>query len=199
MKNKKKLSYILVVLTFFVILCFNVVAVDINCSSLVSDVIIEIDEQPYFNDVNSFLAVLPNEYKTHSVKCWSYVTRDGQLQQVNPQKTSYSKTFFSLPHQVEDREYFTATNGVVNAYFTKKNLVSYTQFILGVKCVSEVNGDTIIGEKCVTPYYQDLRAVSARSVWGVQNMSMLVPIGVAGILLLMVIGVSWRYLKDTFR
>jgi uncharacterized membrane protein (DUF485 family) len=124
------------------------------------------------------------------------VSKDGQIQQTNPQKTEYSKTFFSRPKRQEDREYFIAQNGMVNVYFTQKNLVAYTTFVLGVKCVSETTGDLIIGEKCITPYYKELAGgVTARSVWAVENMDMLIVLTVVVIILLILLGMFWRNIR----
>jgi hypothetical protein len=180
---------ILLVLMLFV---FSGVVSAVNCSQLSQNISIDIDEQPYVNEKNDFLAVLPASYRTQSVKCWSYIVKDGQYQQTNPQKTEYSKTFFSTAKATETREYFTAQNGVVNAYFTQKNLVAYTEFVLGVKCVSENTGAMIIGEKCITPYYKELKQVPARGVWAVENMSMLVVITFFVILFIILLGYAFR-------
>lgn len=149
-----------------------------ECDNLTTDITISIDSEPYLEKKINFLAVLPTEYKNHVIKCWSYVEREGNIQQLNPQKQEYSRTFFSLAKRVEDREYFSSERGVVNAYFTNKNIVAYTNFTLVLSCVSENTGDTIIGEKCITPVYNDLKQVPARGVWFVQNSETLVVLGV---------------------
>lgn len=170
------------------LMCNIVNAVDLNCSTLPSDIDIQMDSEPYLSSTMSFLAVLPDAYKTDSVRCWSYVrSMNGNYQQTNPQKQEYSKTFFSTAKKQESREYFTAQNGVVNAYFTNKNLVSYTEFVIGMRCVSTTSGDTIIVESCFTPYYDDMRRVSARSVWAVRNMDMLVFIVPCGLLVFLIV------------
>jgi hypothetical protein len=169
---------------------------DSNCTSLPHNITIQIDAEPYISPVVNFMAYLPSAYKTQSVKCWSYVSSvEGNIQQVNPQKTEYSKTFFSFPKSQETREYFTAQNGVVSAYLTNKNLVSYTTFVLGVRCVSENTGDTIIGEKCITPMYNDLKAIPARGVWTVQNMDLIVILIVFGIFALIILFMFWDSIK----
>lgn len=167
----------------------------VNCSALVTDIQVDIDDEPYLDDKVDFLGVLPSAYRTQSVKCWSYIKRDDQYQQINPQVKEYSQTFFSRAKETEDREYFTAQNGMVSAYFTDKNLVAYTEFVLGIRCVSENTGDMVEGEKCITPYYKDLKQVPARGVWAVENMEMLVIITIAVIFLLILAGYFYRKIK----
>jgi hypothetical protein len=170
-----------------------------NCTNLSTQIEIQIDSEPYVNRQVDFLAVLPSGYATQSVKCWTYVKKDGNIQQTNPQPLSYSQTFFSRSKPTETREYFTAQNGMVNAYFTQKNLVAYTQFILGVRCVSDTTGDLLLGEKCITPYYKDLKVVPARSVWAVENMDMLVVLAFVVVILIIFAGAIWRKSKGALR
>lgn len=179
----------------FVILLLSIpfsFAVDEDCQNISSDILIQLDEEPYIVDKNAFLGILPDAYKTHSVKCWSYVEKQDNLQQTNPQMQEYSETFFSLPKPIESREYFTAQNGVINAYFTQKNLVSYEQFTLGLRCVSEDNGDVIMGEKCITPLYQDMKGVVARSAWATENAEILFIMGLFILIAVIVAGMMWR-------
>lgn len=177
------------------LLLFVNIVYAVNCSTLDTTISIEIDDKPYIAKQNDFLAVLPVEYRTQSVRCWSYVTADNNLQQTNPQPVDYSKTFFSFAKKTESREYFTAQNGIVNAYFTQKNLVAYTEFVLGVKCVSETTGDIIIGEKCITPYYKEMKSVGTRAVWAVENMDMMVVLLFVIIFLIIFMGYYWRRIK----
>lgn len=182
---------IILLLSIFILLSSFIYGID--CDNLTTDIVISVDSEPYVNKVNDFLATLPVIYKTQIVKCWSYVSSvDGQVQQTNPQKEEYSETFFSLTKKEEPRDYFTAQNGIVNAYFTQKNLVSYTQFILGVRCVSETTGDVIMGEKCITPVYKELKGVTARTVWSVNNMDMLIIFFIFLLIALIFIGMYWR-------
>lgn len=145
----------------------------VNCTNLTTTVVIDIDPQPYVSTVTSFFATVPNPYHTTEFKCWSYIKADGEVIQTNPQKTEVSKSKLLLfSKRTEDREYFTSQDGVVNAYFTYDNLVSYTEFVLGVRCVS---GDiSLVGEKCITPQYKELKGIPARGVWTVENMDMII-------------------------
>ena len=181
----KKIIYIMMM--FFIV---SVVSAT-NCTNLTTDIEISIDPAPYSSDTISFFATLPSIYSTTEFSCWSYIKADDEVIQVNPQKTEISKSKLLLfSKREESREYFTSQNGVVNAYFTYDNLVSYTTFVLGVRCVS--GGVSLIGEKCVTPTYKELKNVPARGVWAVDNMDMLVVLVFVIIILIIIAGAIWR-------
>jgi len=185
----------LLIIGLLALLFVNIAYAQTNCSSLDTTIEIDIDDRPYVADQTDFLAILPSSYRTHSMKCWSYVKADNNLQQTNPQPLGYSQTFFSRSKKTETREYFTAQNGIVNAYFTQKNLVAYTEFVLGVRCVSENTGELIIGEKCITPYYKEMKTVTARSVWAVENMHMLIFLAFIVIIIIIFVGYYYRKIK----
>lgn len=171
-------------------------AYSFNCSSLVTNITIEIDDEPYINEMTDFLAVLPQEYSSHIVRCLSYVkSMEGNLIQVNPEMTEYSESKFTVPFtekRVESREYFLSESGVINGYITYKDLVSYTQFVLEVDCVSLTNGDTIIGQKCITPYYKELKSTGTRAYWALENADMLIILVIFGFIAIVFLGMFYR-------
>ena len=169
-----------------------------NCDNLTTDISLDIDNEPYINEINSFFGILPEAYRTTELKCWSYVYKDNNIQQVNPQKTEYSGVKLPLfKHREETREYFTSENGVVNAYFTYKNLVAYTTFVLGVKCSLPDNTE-LIGEKCITPVYKEVKEPVVRGIWFVENAEMLFILFLVLLIVVMILSVLYRRTKRLF-
>ena len=125
---------------------------------------------------------VPDINISNSTKCWSYVKKDNKILQTNPQKKSYTQPLF-MGKEEETREYFQPVQGKVNAYYTQENLVSYTQFVLGINCVSD-DGTEVTGETCITPTYEELKHVKTRAVWFKDNTDMMVVLGIVGIILL---------------
>lgn len=169
-----------------------------NCSTLQTDIFIDIDDEPYIVEKNSFFAILPEAYRTTELSCISYVYRDGNIQQTNPQKTEYSDVKIPIFRKKEEtREFFTSQNGVINAYYTYHNLVAETTFVLGVRC-SLPNNNELIGEKCITPKYQDLRMVPARGVWVTNNAEMVFILILVILVVVIFLGYLYRKTKRLF-
>jgi hypothetical protein len=183
-----------VILYMMMALALIVSVTAVNCSGLPDDITIEIDSQPYVSDMMSFFGLLPSSYHSQELQCWSYVRveGDGEYIQVNPTKVAYSDAKFPLfSKREENREYFTSKNGVVSAYITYDNLVAYTEFILGVRC-TDSDGDDIIGEKCVTPYYKELKGVTTRGLWATENADMLIILIIVALIVIVLLGGIYR-------
>lgn len=167
----------------------------VNCSNLITDISIDIDDKPYINPKTSFFAELPLEYATQNMRCLSYVkSLEGNIIQINPEKKEYSEVKIPIFRKEEEtREFFTALNGVVNAYITYLDLVSYTGFLLEIECVSDT-GVSIIGQKCITPYYKELKNVGTRAAWSLQNADMLIILIIALAVIIVFLGVFYRKL-----
>lgn len=158
-----------------------------NCSALKKDIQIMAMTEPYLEDKMEFLADINI---SNSTKCWSYVEKEGKILQTNPQKKQYTQTLFTS-NEVEDREFFTPVMGKINAYYTDENLMPNEEFTLGIKCALD-DGRIVSGEKVITPQYNDLREVTARSVWGVKEFPVLIFAGLfIGALLIFLIW-AWR-------
>jgi hypothetical protein len=192
----RKTTYVgIYVLLYMMILLVSSVSVySLNCSTLNTSISIDIDSEPYVNPTTQFLAVLPEQYRSQSMKCLVYVKSvNNTIIQINPEKTEYSQVWIPLFSKPEEtREFFSAQDGVVNAYITYRDLVAYTQFVLEVECISENTGDKVIGQKCITPLFKGLENVGTRAVWGVQNADMLVIISVVVIIVIIVLGTMYR-------
>jgi hypothetical protein len=133
----------------------------IGCTRLQTDITLYADTEPYLDDRNDIIAEINI---SNATKCWTYVESENGLLQTSPTKTDYSDSLM-FAKRTEEREYFMPVQGTINAYYTKENLVPYKEFILGVSCALD-NGTTVSGETYITPKYDDLRKVTARTVWG---------------------------------
>ena len=164
----------------------------INCSSLTTNITIDIDSEPYIVEINSFFAYIPIQYNSQVFKCISYVKdNENDVIQSNPQKVELRQAKIPIfRKRLETREFFDAQNGVVNAYFTYDDMVAYTEFILGVRCTS--NQTDLTGEKCITPHYKELKEVGTRSVWAVENTEMLLILVLVIIVIIICLGVIYR-------
>lgn len=196
--EKMSAKKIFIYISMCIILLYTVVAY--NCMSLPSDIVIEIDQAPYIQEINSFFGVLPNDYKTTALPCWSYIKdSNDDIIQLNPKKTDIVEGRFSFSKKREEsRENFLSENGVVSAYFTYNNLVAYTEFVLGVMCVDNATEDEIVGEICITPQYEEMKRVGTRSVWIVNNAEMLTIMFLALLIIIMFLGAIYRGTKKLF-
>lgn len=177
----------------FVFLTVNVVST-LNCSNLITNITIDIDPEPYIYEKISFFATLPQQYRSHDVKCLTYVkSMDDEIYQINPEIIEYSESQIPFFRRKEEtRDFFTAENGVINTYITYRDLVAYTQFVLEVDCVSENISTNIKGQKCITPYYEELKRVGTRGVWVVENMNMLFVLFIVLIIIIGFLGLIYR-------
>jgi hypothetical protein len=150
--------------------------------------------------MNSFFGVLSNQYRDEVFSCLSYIKiSDDEIVQVNPQKKDYSEAKVPIfAKKEEDREFFTSQNGVVSAYFEYRELVAYTEFILGLECVSLTTDTRLIGEKCITPQYKEFTGTLTRSVWMTENAEMLFILLLVIVMIVVFLGWTWRKGKKLF-
>jgi len=106
---------------------------------------------------------------TSNYDCISYVKQGGAIVQTNPQQKTYSSGLLS--REQETREFFTATNGLVNPYFTTENLNNNITYVFGVECTN--NNSNLKTEQYITPMYSNLDVVAYRSVWLKDNVGYL--------------------------
>ncbi len=100
--------------------------------------------------------------------CISYVKDGDMVVQTNPQQKTYSFGLLSLfSKEQEMREFFTASNGLVNPYFTTDNLKHNHTYVFGVECSYE--DGKLTEEHYITPMYENLDVVAYRGVWVRQN------------------------------
>ena len=162
----------------------------ISCSYLKSDMDCDFDVNPLINIVGNKIywkCTIPNS--SIDYKCVSYVNLDGSIIQTSPQQKTYSSGV--VPIQQETREFFTATNGLVNPYFTTENLKPNIQYIMGVEC--SYPGGTLKSEHYVTPLYRNLEDLAFRGVWFKDNIGFIIGGLIAFIIIVGVILVFWSW------
>ena len=151
----------------------------ISCDYLVDDMTCDFDVNPLINIVDNKIYWKCSTGDTQNYNCVSYVKQDGAIIQTSPQQTSYSSGI--IPREQENREFFTAQNGLVNPYFTTENLNSNVTYVFGVEC--SYNNGTLVSEHYVTPMYRNMDSLAARSVWITQNAGYII----GGIIFLIII------------
>jgi len=159
----------------------------VNCTYLSTDITLNVDDEPYLNDRIDIMADINI---SNATKCWSYVKSENGVLQTSPRKTVYSDSLF-FAKKSESREYFTPVNGRINAYYTDENLIPSKQFILGVSCSLD-DGSVVSGEQYITPRYDDLRKVTARTVWGVTEIPVLLFVSVLVLIVIGLVIYAWK-------
>jgi len=141
-----------------------------------------------FKDRMPFSCVMPD---TQEYDCIVNVFENSttyRLLQTNPQKTSFSEGFFA--RETEEREFFTSSGGLLNAYFTNDNLLSDTKFRVDTICT---NGSVIYtSQNRVEPFYEGISGVANRTIWLKENSTYII----LGFFLLLgfisILGLLWR-------
>lgn len=101
-------------------------------------------------------------------KCLSYVRQHDKVMQTSPLYVESESLLDVLKSdawgfKTDTREFFQDYNGIVNFYFTNKNVVAYTGYILGLICNSGT--ERLQSEMHITPLYEGSATIVARSVW----------------------------------
>lgn len=156
----------------------------VSCSYLDTDFSCGYDENPLIEIAGNRIFWYCSIDSEEDYQCISYVKQGSYTVQTNPQQKTYSLGLLSK--EQETREFFTATNGLVNPYFTTDNLKHNTTYIFGVECSGE--GGKMSTEHYVTPLYENLDELAYRGVWLKDNLGYV--IGGAIVLILVVVVVS---------
>ena len=159
----------------------------VNCTYLQSELTVESESNPYLKERMDLIGYINT---SPSTKCWSYVKKENEVLQTSPQRTAYSESLL-FSKEEESREYFNVENGLVNAYYRKENLIPQETYVLGLRCVLE-NGTIITGEQYITPVYEDFRRVTARGVWGVQEIGLIIFIAFLVLIILILAVYAWK-------
>jgi hypothetical protein len=151
----------------------------IDCAYLADEINCGYDVNPIIDFTQPKVQWRCTINSTASYSCVSYIKEQGATIQTNPQLKTYSNGILSLGQ--ESREYFSATNGLVQPYFLSPELKSNKTYVFGLVC-SSGNG-TLTTEHYVTPMYQNLEGVAYSGIWLKDNIGYLV----GGVILLIVI------------
>lgn len=147
---------------------------EFNCS---------IDTNPYLNQKVEYQCTLP--YTGTEWKCINQVKQfTGETLQVNPQKTEKATTLINFKPTIESREAFTTTLGILNAYYTNKNLIPYATFSLETTC-SDGN-QTLIYQETINTDLREPGEISGYWVWTTKNIGLVIA-GLLGILIIVIV------------
>lgn len=139
------------------------------CNSLEQDFDVQLDDIVYFGwDVGKKDRVYGKVYINGSEEysCVSYVkTPYGKLIQSNPVYEAVTNSALAIVGKsYEDRAVFQTTNGLVNVYWTKENVVvDGSVYVFGVECSS--NASHKISEKAVNVLYESVSTPTTRFFW----------------------------------
>lgn len=122
-------------------------------------------EFTFWKDRVVWIVKLPSD----DYSCWTYIKKNNMTLQMNPRKQS---SIFS--RSVEDREYFSSSNGLSNVYFTGDNMIidGVTDYIWGVKCSS--GNDTLTTEYKVIPQHKNTYFAVSLALWFKDNFIMFI-------------------------
>ena len=153
------------------------------CSFLTQDFVCVIPALAELRSEMAFTCLLPSDDFT----CVVNVYEDGRLLQVNPQAKDYATGLFTLKgERIEDKEYFSPNNNVVNAYFTDDNLLTDKAFMVETSCSD--GSQVIKSQYMVEPFYNTLGGVNNRLVWAKDNAIYMMIAGLIVVLVALFIG-----------
>lgn len=155
----------------------------VSCDYLNQEFGCDISEDPFYNGKVEYTCTLP--YNGSEFNCLSIVSYDlDDILQVNPQKEEKSDAFFGN-NKVESREYFQTNLGLLNAYYTDKNLAADTSFVVTTRCTDGIQ--TLENQKLVMPELEPLQDIPAWGIWARENFPfiflLILLIGIASIFL----------------
>lgn len=143
----------------------------VSCTYYTNDFTCSIAEQPYLKDKMEYSCILPNSINDY--ECINSVTYNlDDVLQVNPQIQQKTDSFLGLNNNIEGRDSFVTKNGILNAYFTDKNLVAETPFTITTTCSN--GNQTIVNQKLITPTYKNIDEVPTYALWVKTNAGYLV-------------------------
>ena len=149
-----------------------------------------ISEEPYITDKMEYTCTLP----TGNYDCINTVSYGfDDILQVNPQKKEKSDGIITLKSDIESREYFTANKGLLNAYFTSKNLVADNDFIITTICSDD--NQILTSQQIISPTIKDLHNTNTWLIWGKRNIPYLFILFLLLILGAMIIGSLLKHTK----
>ncbi len=143
----------------------------VACQYHTTDFVCSISDTPFLKDKIEYSCTLP--YTGSEWTCINEISYEiYDVLQVNPQKIEKTTTFFGLKNNIESREYFTTNMGLLNAYFTPKNLVADTTFQITTTC--RTGNQTLVHQKEFVPELKALQEVPTYWKWVKDNAVFLV-------------------------
>jgi hypothetical protein len=129
-------------------------------------------------------------------KCIGLVrTENGDLIQTTPEYTAKVDTIITLgSSDYENREYFTAYNGVGQAYFTKENLIfDGRSYVFSIECSNGTN--RLQSDHLLAVEYSNLNTPVNRGVWAISQMGVIIFSLIGIVILLIVFAFLWNFNK----
>ena len=162
----------------------------VACAYYTNDFSCTIAQNPYLKSKMEYNCVLPNSINDYD--CINTITYNfDDVLQVNPQMQERSDSFLGINNNVESRDSFVTNNGLLNAYFTNKNLVAETPFTITTTC-SDGNS-TLVHQQTIIPTYKNIDEVPTYALWVKTNAGYLV---VGFIMVLILIWLSAFLIKE---
>lgn len=151
-----------------------------------------ISEEPYItNQKIEYTCFMPNNNDYECINILSH--EQDEALQVNPQKKEKSSGLITLNTNIETRESFTTTNGILNAYYTDKNLLPNEQFVVTTICNDGNN--SYQSQTSITPIIKDLDGTNQAIIWAKNNAGYIFILFLLLILLAFLIGSVWKQLR----
>lgn len=140
----------------------------VSCEYYTQDFNCSISNEPYLTKKIDYTCNVPN-----NMYCVNKVTYGlDDVLQVNPQRIERTAGgLVQFKDDLESRDYFTVNNGLLNAYYTNKNLAGDTPFILTTTCSDGNN--TIVNQQIITPSLRELKNTAPALIWIKDNASYL--------------------------
>jgi len=156
------------------------------------------DAKPYLKDRINWVCKIPSNMSNETFSCLTYAkfgintSINSSVLQVNPEKKVYSSPVVGfLSKRQETSDYFESDRGLVNVYFTNKNLVPKTPFIFGCECSS--GNQKLVTEHQVVPVFEGTEPLVGRAEWVVTQANLLVGIGIIVVFILFGLYMVWRH------
>lgn len=162
----------------------------VPCTYFNNDFSCSIADVPFFKGKMEYTCELP--YVDTEFKCLSIVSYGfDDILQVNPQKSEKTSSLIALNNNVESREYFTTSLGLLNAYYTNKNIIPEQSFTVTTRCTDGVQ--ILVNQVGVNPELQNLDSLPSYSVWFRENFAFIF----GGLIILMIIALfSFGFIKS---
>jgi len=156
----------------------------VACEYLTQDFACSISEEPYIKNKIEYTCTITNG----DYECINYISYGlDDILQVNPQKTERTQGgLINVDDILESRESFTTTNGLLNAYYTNKNLVAETSFVLTTICNND--SSSLTNQKLITPKIKNIDSTAPALIWAKDNATYIVVILLLLIVVSLIIG-----------
>lgn len=162
-----------------------------SCDYFDNDFTCVMSEEPYLKEKIEYTCQLPNN---NIYECINIVghEQDSSLQ-VNPQKKEKSAGLITIKSDVETRETFTTQNGLLNAYYTDKNLLPRANFTVTTICNG--NNESLSSTTRITPIMKDLDGTNEFILWSKKNAGYIFIIFLILLLVAFLIGSLWKNIR----